>query len=106
MSLGERDFAVRHGGQRAADFSRVSEFWGQDSTEGFAELAEIIRHWGMAGRGAAMAPHVHVDLHRHRAGLSRLSDLQRSLPAGVVYTPRYPGSVADGEALLLFRAQT
>ena len=37
--------------------------------------------------------------------LSRVSDFQRQLPAGFVYAPRHSWSVADGEALLLFRAE-
>src|SRR5271165_1074351 len=105
VPLGECDFAVRDGGQRAADFSRVPQFRRQDSAEGFAELAEIVCHWRMAGRSLAMAPDIHVDLHRDRADLSRLPAFQRELPAGVVHAPGYSGRVAYGEALFLFWAE-
>jgi RNA-splicing ligase RtcB len=71
--LGECDFIIGDGGERAADFSGVPEFWGEDSAERFAQLAEVVCHWGMAGRSAAMAPDVHVDLHRDRGDLSRVS---------------------------------
>src|SRR5271169_406727 len=105
MSLGECHLSVRHGGERAADFSGVSQFRCQNSAERSVELAEVVCHWRMAGRGVAMAPDVYVDLPGDRADLSRLSDFQRELPAGVVYTPGHSGGVADGEALFLFRAQ-
>src|SRR6266496_4421303 len=59
----------------------------------------------MAGRGAAVAPDVHVDLHRNRVSLSRLSSLQRKLSAGIVHAQRYSWGVADGEALLFLRPE-
>ena len=57
----------------------------------------------MAGRRAAVAPHVHVDLHRDRTAVSRLPDFQRQLQAGALCTPRPAGSVADGAPLLFLR---
>ena len=66
---------------------------------------KVVRHRRMAGRCAAVAFDVHVDLHRDRGDLSRVSDFQRQLSAGVVYASRYSRRVADGEALFLFRAE-
>src|SRR5215813_8526321 len=60
----------------------------------------------MAGRRAAMAPYLHVDLHRDRPGVHRLPALQRELQAGALRATRPPWSVADGAALLFLRAQT
>ena len=70
-------------------FRAFPEFRREDSAERPAELAEIVRHRRMAGRGAAVAPDVHVDLHRDRADLSRLPDFQRQLPAGIVHAQRH-----------------
>ncbi len=57
--------------------------------------------------GGALQWHLtFVDLHRHRPDLSRLPTFQRKLPAGLVHAPRFAlGVVADGQALLLLRAE-
>ena len=80
-------------------FRAFPELWRQDSAERFAALAESVRYWRLAGRGAAVASHLHVDLHRDRALLFRLPTFQRQLPAGFVYASRYSGRVADGSTL-------
>ena len=92
-------------GSGLADFPGFSELWRQDSAEGFIHLAEIVCHRGMAGWRAAMAPDVHVDLHRDWSDVSRVSDFQWQLSAGLVYASGHSRSVADGEALFLFWAE-
>ena len=64
-------------GSGLADFSRLPQLRRQDSAERLAALAEGVRHRRLAGRSVAVAPHLHVDLHRDRRALSRLPDLQR-----------------------------
>jgi hypothetical protein len=105
VSLAERDFAVCDGREWAADFSGFSDLWRQDSAEGFIDLAEIVSYRGMAGWRAAMAPDVHVDLHRDWSDLSRVLDFQWELSAGILYASGHSWSVADGEALFLFWAE-
>ncbi len=83
-------------GSGLTDFSCFSQLRGEDSAKRFAALAAGVRYRRMAGRGAAMASDLYVDLHCYRAFLSGLPALQRELPAGFVYAPGYSGSVADG----------
>ena len=45
----------------------------------------------LAGRRAAMALHLHVDLRRQRPDVCRLPDRHRPLAAGAVPAARYPG---------------
>jgi fucose permease len=47
----------------------------------FTQVARVRR---MAGRRAAMAPYLHVDLYRDRPGVHRVSALQRKLQAGAL----------------------
>ncbi len=54
--------------------------------EGSPRLAQGSRAWRMAGRRAAMAPYLHVDLHRDRPLVHRLPALQRKLQAGALRT--------------------
>src|ERR1700722_12899610 len=103
MPLGEYGGAVCDGGERAADFPGVPEFWGEDSAERFAALAASIRDWGVVGWGIAVASDVHVDLHGNGSPLPRLPDFQRELPASAIHAEGYSWRVADGETLFLLR---
>ena len=47
---------------------------------------KVSRAWRMAGRRAAVAPYLHVDLYRDRPGVHRLPALQRKLQAGALRT--------------------
>src|SRR5579863_3918592 len=105
MPLVERDLAVRDGGQRTPDLSRISELRRKDPAKRSSQLAEGFCAWRVAGRRVAMASHVHVDLYRDRPRVRRLPGLQRKLQASALCTTRPAGSMADGAPLLLLRSE-
>src|SRR4051794_6318141 len=60
----------------------------------------------MAGRRAAMALHVCLDLRAHRPGLRYLPSRFRKLSASAVHLPRYSRCVADGATLFFLWQKT
>src|SRR5208283_2523729 len=105
LPLGERRSAVRNGRQRVSDLPRFPELRRKNPAKGSTQLAQVFRARWMAGRRAAMAPHLHVDLYRDRTAVYRLPDLQRKLQAGALCEARPAGRVADGAPLFPFRPQ-
>src|SRR5579864_7167759 len=105
MPLVERDLAVRDGRQRIPDFSRFSELWSEDPAKRSSQLAEGFCAWRVAGRRAAVAPHLHVDLYRDRPRVRRLPGLQRKLQASALRTTGPAGCVANGAPLLRLRSE-
>src|SRR6516162_1042934 len=99
QSLAECDCLVRDDRKRAADFPSVPQFRSEDSPEGPAALAQGVCDWRLAGWRPAMAPDLHVDLHRDRPVLSGVPGLLRELPAGVICCPGRARCMADGPAL-------
>ena len=67
LPLGECGVAIRDGGQRTANLSCLSQLWSEDPAERSDSLAQGVCHRWLAGWRAAMAPHLHVDLHRRPA---------------------------------------
>src|SRR5579872_5166550 len=105
MPLVERDLAVRDGGQRTPDLSRISELRSKDPAKRSSQLAQGLCAWRVAGRRPAMAPHFHVDLYRDGPRLRRLPGLQRKLQASALCTTRPARSLANGAPLLLVRSE-
>ena len=69
---------------RGSHLSRFPELWSKDTAERSPRLAQSSCNRRLAGRGTAMAPYLHVDLHRDGPGVQRLPDLQRQLQAGAL----------------------
>src|SRR5579862_1369956 len=105
MPLVECDLAVRDGRQRISDLSRFPELRSKDPAKRSSQLAGGLCAWRVAGRRAAMAPHLHVDLYRDRPRVRRLPGLQRKLQASALCTTGPAGSVANGAPLLLLRSE-
>ena len=67
-------------------FRAFPSFGAKIPQKDLAQLAQGLCARRMAGRRAAMAPYLHVDLYRDRPGVHRLPDLQRKLQAGALCT--------------------
>src|SRR5271157_5179412 len=97
--------SVRDGRQRISDLSSFPELRSKDPAKRSSQLAQGLCARWMAGRRAAMAPYLHVDLYRDRLVVHRLPDLQRKLQAGTLYRARPAWRVANGAPLLFLRPQ-
>src|SRR5215813_1036153 len=104
-ALGECHRSRRDGRQRPADLPRVPELWREDPTARSPELAKGICYWRLAGWCTPVAPHLHVDLHRHGPVLFGVSDLLGQLPPGSLHAARRGRSLAHSAPLFLVRSE-
>ena len=67
-------------------FRAFPSFGAKIPQKDLAQLAEGLCAWRVAGRRAAMAPYLHVDLYCDWPRVHRLPDLQRKLQASALCT--------------------